>query len=46
MNIALETHGDKITHLNIYVMGVPEGEEREKVAEKMLKKQWPKIFQI
>lgn len=33
-NIALETHGDKTTCPNIHIMGVPEGKETEKVAEK------------
>ena len=31
---------------NIYLMGIPKGEEREKGTEKYLKKKWPKTSQI
>ena len=46
MSRALETHGDKIVHPNIYVMGVPEGEQREKVAEKNVEEMMAKFSQI
>lgn len=31
---------------NIYLFGIPEGEEWQNGTEKYLKKYWPKIFQI
>lgn len=46
MSRGLETHGDKIMLPNIYVMGVPEGEQREKVAEKTVEETMAKISQI